>query len=95
MNLKKALSKLSILIYFDPNRIFYININVFHQFGFEVILFYDIIKIKIEISKSFSIKNLFLWLITQDFNLIIFLSKLLILTKNNYWFAKFEIISIK
>lgn len=38
-NLKKALSRSSILIHFDPDRILYIDIDASHEFGFGVMLF--------------------------------------------------------
>ena len=49
INLKKAPSKLSVLIYFDPSKMFYININISHKFRSKIVLFHNKIKMKIEI----------------------------------------------
>lgn len=60
IDLKKSFNKLFVLIYFNLNRIIYININIFHRFEFKVILFHDKIKIKTKILECFIIKNLLL-----------------------------------
>ena len=90
MDLKKTLSKSSVLIPFGPNKILYIDIDASHKFGFGVVLFHNKIKMKTEIPERFSTKDLLLWPTTKDFDPIMFLNRLLTPAERNYWPTELE-----
>jgi hypothetical protein len=71
--LQKNLTKAVLLTYFDKEKWFWIDLDEFKKFYFEVIIFHVIKKFSKEI-----------WSIKNDIQLIMFLSKLLIFVEKNY-----------
>lgn len=66
VKLKDVVNKFYVLIYFDLNQIFHINISTSHKFRFKVILFYN--KTKKEIQKCSTTKKLLSWPTIKSFD---------------------------
>jgi hypothetical protein len=77
--LQKNLIKITFLIHFDKRKWLWINVNEFKEFDIEVIIFHVI--------KKFSKET---WFIKNDIQLIMFLSRLLIIEKKNYWLIELK-----
>ncbi len=77
--LQKNLIKITFLIHFDKTKWFWIDLDEFKEFDFEVIVFHVIKKF---LKETWSIKN--------DIQLIMFLSKLLTTAERNYWWTELE-----
>lgn len=82
-NFQETLSNLSILAHHNLNRDLWIDLNVSHEFDFEVQMFH----VKSN-HKSLSEK----WSSRSFIELIMFLSRVLISAKRNYWSTELEII---
>lgn len=74
-NLQKAMSKLITLIYYKLNKILWINLTTFKEFGFWVIVFYIFPNEELPERK---------WPFRSFLQPILFLFRLLILAKRNY-----------
>ncbi len=81
--LQKNLIKITFLIHFDKIKWLWIDLDEFKEFDFEVIIFHVI--------KKFSKRT---WSIKNDIQFIMFLSRLLISAKKNYWFIELKIIKL-
>jgi hypothetical protein len=81
--LQKNFTKTILLIHFDKNKWFWIDLDEFKEFDFEVIVFHVI--------KKFSKET---WSIKNDIQLIMFLSRLLIFAKKNYWFIELKTVEL-
>jgi hypothetical protein len=81
--LQKNLIKTTLLIHFDKIKWLWIDLDEFKEFDFEVIIFHVI--------KKFSKKT---WSIKNDIQLIMFLSRLLISAKKNYWLIELKTVEL-
>lgn len=88
-DLKSTLTKLSILVHFDPSRTLYIDIDASHEFGFGVVLFHDKangVYPEEKIPKQAGSK----WPSISNVQPIMFLSRLLTPAEKNYWPTELE-----
>ena len=84
--LKQALSQPSILVYFDPNRTLWIDLDASKEFGFGAMVFHVKAPNK-DLDKS-------KWPSRNDSELIMFLFRLLTAAEKNYWPTELEIAGI-
>lgn len=91
-DLQKTLFNVNMLIHFNLKRVLWIDLNAFKKFEFEVVTFYikNITKTftTLIVIKNSSVKS---WSLRISMKLIIFLSRLLIDAKRNYWLTKLKI----
>ena len=78
--LQKLFVQSIFLVHFDSDWQLYINVNVFKQYEFSIIVYY----VK-DNSKSISIDTKIIKFLHHKIQFILFLSKLLTLVKQNYW----------
>ncbi len=79
--IQNIFSKSNFLIYYNPSRRLFVNINKSKKFDITVIIYH----VKNEIIKNF---------ICTSVQFILFLSKILSLTERNYWLFKLEITTL-
>lgn len=81
-SLQEAQFKPTTLIYYDPNKILWINFDASKEFGFGVVVFHT------SPNKEFPERN---WFSRSSLQPILFLSRFLTLAERNYWPTKLEI----
>lgn len=79
--LQLALSQPTTLVYNNPDKVLWIDLDTFKEFGFDAVAFYTVKNILHETKWSFS----------TFMQLIIFLSKLLAAAEKNYWPTELKI----
>jgi hypothetical protein len=77
--LQKNFIKITLLIHFDKIKWFWIDLDEFKEFDFEIIVFH--------VRKEFFKK---IWSTKDDIQLIMFLNRLLTIAERNYWSTELE-----